>query len=63
MKAPLHDIRNHLAIACANIEAFIDGKMQPTPQRLRAVLAALCEIDVLLNDLPEGASQAQPDAG
>lgn len=63
MKTTLHDIRNHLAIASANIEAFIDGKMQPTPQRLRAVLAALSEVDVLLNDLPEQVAHVHADAG
>jgi signal transduction histidine kinase len=44
-------MRNHLAIAVANIEAFIDGKLEPTPGRLAAVLQALQELDVLMNDI------------
>jgi hypothetical protein len=37
----IHDIRNQLAIAAANVEAFHDGILVPTPERLRAVLDAL----------------------
>jgi len=44
-------MRNHLAVAVANIEAFIDGKFEPTRARLTAVLQALNELDVLMNDL------------
>jgi signal transduction histidine kinase len=44
-------MRNHLAIAVANIEAFIDGKLEPTPDRLQAVLHALQELDILMNDI------------
>ena len=47
-------MRNHLAIAVANIEAFIDGKLEPTPGRLAAVLQALQELDVLMNDIGSG---------
>lgn len=47
----VHEMRNHLAIAVANIEAFIDGKLEPTPGRLAAVLQALQELDVLMNDI------------
>ncbi len=50
--APIvHDIRNHLAIAIANIEAIADGKLEPTPKRLSAILEALRMIDVLVSGL------------
>jgi signal transduction histidine kinase len=55
-------MRNHLAIAVANIEAFIDGKLDPTPARLAAVLQALQELDVLMNDIgpEERLAQSEP---
>ncbi len=51
MRQVIHEMRNQLAVAVANIEAFIDGKIEPTPARLKAVLQALGEMDVLMNDL------------
>jgi signal transduction histidine kinase len=51
MRSTIHEMRNQLAVAVANIEAFIDGKLQPTPDRLGAVLQALNELDVLMTDL------------
>ena len=54
MKSVVHAIRNHLAVAIANVEAFRDGVLEPSPARLGAVLRALGEIDVLLRDLPRG---------
>lgn len=47
----VHDIRNHLAIAIANIEAIADGKLEPTPKRLSAILEALRTVDGLLSGL------------
>jgi len=47
----VHDIRNHLAIAIANIEAIADGKLEPTPKRYTAILEALRTIDGLLSGL------------
>jgi signal transduction histidine kinase len=44
-------MRNHLAIAMANIEAFQDGQLQPTPVRMEAVLQALHEVGRLIGDL------------
>ncbi len=44
-------MRNHLAIAIANIEAFNDGHLEPTPARLGAVLQALREVGRLFGDL------------
>ena len=55
MSSTGQDIRNHLAVAVAWIEAFIDGKLVPTPARLDAVLQALYALDVLLNDVPAAA--------
>ena len=51
MKRVAHEMRNQLAVAVANIEAFIDGKLEPTPRRLGAVLQALHELDALIDDV------------
>lgn len=59
MRRVVHEMRNHLSVAIANIEAFLDGKLEPTEARLTAVLQALGEVDVLINDLPR-ADEAQP---
>ncbi len=50
----MHEIRNHLAVAVANVEAFRDGVLEPTGPRLAAVLQALHEASVLLHDVPSG---------
>jgi two-component system sensor histidine kinase BaeS len=57
----IHDIRNRLTVARANVEAFIDGKMTPTPTRLKGVLQSLNQLEELLNELR--ASQQSSDAG
>jgi len=51
MRPIIHDIRNHLAIAVANIEAIADGKLEATPKRLEAILDALRTIDSLVGGL------------
>jgi len=51
MRPIVHDIRNHLAIAVANIEAIADGKLEATPKRLEAILEALRTIDSLVGGL------------
>jgi hypothetical protein len=55
----MHEIRNHLAVAIANVEGFRDGILDPSPKRLTIVLQALGEVDALLGsgaaDHPEGA--------
>jgi signal transduction histidine kinase len=51
MRSTIHEMRNQLAVAVANIEAFIDGKFKPTPDRLNCVLQALLEVDVLIDGL------------
>jgi signal transduction histidine kinase len=58
MKSVIHEIRNHLAIAIANVEAFRDGVLEASPARLGAVLQALGEVDVLLGSIPLGKAVA-----
>jgi hypothetical protein len=52
-----HEIRNHLAVAMANIEAFRDGMLEPTPERLTLVLDALHQVEALLREIPRGEPQ------
>lgn len=52
MKAAIHEIRNHLAVAMAGVEAFLDRKWEPTEAHLSGVLQALREVDALIDDLP-----------
>jgi hypothetical protein len=47
----VHEMRNHLAVAVANIEAFCDGKLEPTPARLRGVLQELGQLDGLIDEI------------
>jgi two-component system sensor histidine kinase BaeS len=54
VKSVVHEIRNHLAVAVANVEAFRDGILDPSPQRLAAVLQALQEAEVLLGEISAG---------
>jgi len=48
MKTLAHEICNQLAIAVANVEAFIDGKFEPSEARLNAVLEALRSAETLV---------------
>jgi two-component system sensor histidine kinase BaeS len=57
----IHEIRNHLAVAIANVEAFRDGVLEPSPQRLSSVLQALHEVENLLGELTPG-QIVPPDA-
>ena len=52
MRVVVHEIRNHLAVAIANVEAFRDGVLEPTPERLETVLTALSDAEALLATLP-----------
>ena len=63
MKRVVHDIRNHLAVAIANLEAFRDGMLEPSPERLTTVLQALGEVEALLGGLTTSsdASAERPD--
>lgn len=44
-------MRNQLAVAVANLEGWLDGKLEPTSQRIKAVLQALSALDALIDDL------------
>jgi two-component system sensor histidine kinase BaeS len=58
MRSTIHEMRNQLTVSVANIEAFIDGKLAPTPERLEAVLHALRKLDALMYELrPSAASE------
>jgi hypothetical protein len=48
----VHEIRNQLAVAVANVEAFRDGVLEPTPARLTIVLDALEQLENLLREIP-----------
>jgi len=63
MRRVVHDIRNHLAVAIANLEAFRDGVLEPSPERLTTVLQALGEVEALLGALTTSsdASAERPD--
>jgi hypothetical protein len=60
----IHEMRNHLAVAVANIEAFCDGKLEPTPARLRGVLGELGQLDSLIDEIGtfSAAAQNEPKA-
>ncbi len=51
MQTLVHEMRNQIAIAVATVEAFLDGKLDPSPKRLQTILRALNELDVLLDDV------------
>lgn len=63
MRPIVHDIRNHLAIAVANIEAIADGKLEATPKRLEAILEALRMVDALVSGLNLPHREADADLG
>ncbi len=52
MKTVVHEIRNQLAVAMANVEAFRDGVLYPSPARLACVHQALADATALLAELP-----------
>jgi hypothetical protein len=54
VRSIVHEIRNHLAVAVASVEAFRDGVLEPSPPRLSTVLQALGEVEVLLRELDPG---------
>jgi signal transduction histidine kinase len=56
MPSTIHEMRNQLAVAVANIEAFIDGKLPPSTERLGSVLDALNKLNTLMNELRPAAS-------
>jgi len=60
LRRVIHEIRNHLAVAIANVEAFRDGVLEPSPQRLSSVLQALREVENLLGELTPRQLAPQP---
>lgn len=60
MRNVIHEIRNQLAVASANVEAFRDGLLQPTSERLGAVLQALADASALLREVPLDPHQGPP---
>jgi signal transduction histidine kinase len=62
MRSTVHEMRNQLSVSVASLEAFIDGKLAPTPERLRAVLYALRKLEGLLLEATPGtlAAMAPP---
>ena len=55
-------MRNNLAVAIANVEALIDGKLQPTPEVYGEVHDALEELDLRITEL-RAAALAASDPG
>ncbi|MGR4064742.1 MAG: sensor histidine kinase [Vulcanimicrobiaceae bacterium] len=51
MKEFRHEIGNALSIAQANVEALIDGALEPTPARYAGIYEALRDADYLVDDL------------
>ncbi|HTD35084.1 MAG TPA: hypothetical protein VK665_15575 [Candidatus Elarobacter sp.] len=60
MRELIHDIRNQLAVAVATVEAFRDGMLEPTPERLDDVLSALAAVETLLAKLPRDSDGTAP---
>ena len=46
-----HEMRNELAVVKANLEGFIDGKLEPTRERLLGIIQALSQLDALIEDV------------
>lgn len=46
-----HELGNAIAIAQANMEALVDGVLEPTPERLAGIRDAMIACGVLLEDL------------
>jgi len=45
----VHEMRNHLAVLIANVEALADGKLEPSAERWHSMLQVLRELDVLVD--------------
>ncbi len=41
----IHEMRNELAVARANLEGLVDGKLAPTRERLLGIIQALSQLD------------------
>ena len=51
MRELVHEMRNELAIARANLEGLIDGKFAATKERLLAIIQALGQLEALVEDM------------
>jgi signal transduction histidine kinase len=47
----IHEMRNELAVARANLEGLVDGKLAPTRDRLLGIIQALAQLDALVDDV------------
>ena len=47
----VHEMRNELAIARANLEGLVDGKLAPTRERLLGIIQALGQLGTLIDDV------------
>lgn len=47
----IHEMRNELAVAKANLEGLVDGKLAPTRERLLSIIQALSQLEALIEDL------------
>jgi two-component system, OmpR family, sensor histidine kinase BaeS len=57
----IHEMRNELAVARANLEGLVDGKLAPTRERLLGIIQALSQLDGLIEDVRElGLEAAMP---
>jgi two-component system sensor histidine kinase BaeS len=50
MRSVIHEIRNHLTAAVAVLEALADGKLRPTPTRLKGTVYALQQVAALVGE-------------
>jgi signal transduction histidine kinase len=53
----VHEIRNHLTVVVSNVEAFRDGIVDPTPERLTTILDELAQVEILLREISSGERQ------
>jgi two-component system, OmpR family, sensor histidine kinase BaeS len=64
VEALIHEMRNELAVAKANLEGLLDGKLAPTRDRLQGIIQALTQLDALIDDLrlanPDVAMPSRP---
>ncbi len=47
----IHEMRNELAVARANLEGLVDGKLAPTRDRLLGIIQALAQLEALVDDV------------
>ena len=55
----IHEIRNQLAVARANLEGIADGKLEPSRDRLESVLQSIAHLERLIGDLGSSPAAAQ----